>query len=322
MNFNKLFSREEAISVKKPENQVESGQNSEDKEVYESKVVLELFRHGQKEVLAPGEKKADDNIRLSEKGRSDAAEKSDELEPNPEVAVAFGSPKERTQETAMLAMLANEGYVDPNASLEVNLEKIREFQKVGKKVGVLKELDFTLDGPAGAEAIKAFKENRLLKYYVNESDRIATETNDANSSTATRFAGNIAQLINHYTKVGTNFNRIAESSGKYEVLGNQLERYFGTHQTVGECFLARVIEKTEGKEAMDKFVESLGGGFKELQGINIEIINRGQEQRIVINYDTPEGAKSIEVDEAVLDELMQERDDFENKIKEKINEKK
>lgn len=156
-----------------------------------------------------------------------------------------------------------------------------------------------------------------MPHLIEKSDQRAIETNDKESSTYTRFAGNIAEILDRYAKIGDNFNRIVSKTDKYEKFGNQLERYLGTHQGVAECFLAKALEKIEDIEKRDEFVKAVGGGFGESEGIHIEIINSGNEQKIKIDYEINGSKESMEIDRSVLEGIIDERKEFEGMINKK-----
>jgi len=281
----------------------------------EAKIILEFMRHGKKE---DSKEKSNEDLLLTEEGRVQAHKKGEKLNPQTEVSVAWGSPKKRTQETAAHVMLANE-EINPKASLEEMEEAIAKELKVGKKVIKDERLDFDLSGPEGKEMMAAFKEGKYLPFLVEKSDQRAIELGDKVSSTYTRYAGNIAEIIGRYAQIGDNFNRIASKTDKYEKFGDKLERYLASHQGVVEGFVAKVLEKTEGKEKRDEFIASVGGGFKETQGISVEIINKGNEQKIGITYEINGNKETLEIDKKLLDDIVEERKLFEKEVEKNAN---
>lgn len=76
-----------------------SEENKESKETITSKIVLQFFRHAEKELV---EGKTDEEIELTDTGRKQAIEKSEDN--NISQSVAFGSPRKRTQQTAGFVM--------------------------------------------------------------------------------------------------------------------------------------------------------------------------------------------------------------------------
>lgn len=278
----------------------------------QTRVILEFMRHGEKDMNSS---KWDKKGRLTKKGREMAQEKGNELNPQPEVSLGWGSPRERTQETVLHAMLPD---IDVNATME-DIEKIiSEEQKVGKKMVIDSRLDYVLGGPPDEESLKASKENHGLSYIVEKSDSKALGMGDKISSTYTRAAAGIAEIISRYIKIDGNFNKIAlNDPKKYSGLNNQLERYLGTSQGTVESFVAKLLEITQGIEKRNEFLEVLGNGFGETKGIHVEISNNGDEQKISASYELNGKKEYIVIDENILNKIIAERDEFERKIDEK-----
>lgn len=244
-----------------------------------------------------------------------AQEKGNELNPQPEVSLGWGSPRERTQETVLRAMLPD---IDKNATMEDAKKLIAEEQKFGKKMVVDPRLDYVLANPPDEESLKALKENHGLRYIFEKSDSNALEAGDKISSSYMRAAANIAEIINRYIKIGGNFNRIAsKDSEKFSDLNNQLERYLGISQGTIESFVAKLLEMTQGIEKRNKFLEEIGNGFGETKGIHIEILNNGGEQKISISYELNGKKEHIAIDKDILKRIIAERDEFEKKVDEK-----
>jgi len=289
--------------------------NQEKQQLVDTKVVLEFFRHGNKaRVDVP-----DHEIPLSEKGRAQADAKGQELHPQVDVALGWGSPRLRSQETAYRVMLA-----DNDISADMSLEDMRakvkeEMGGVGKKMIEDERLNFTVDGVVGKAAEKAYGEGRYLEWLLKESNALAQETKDTGSSVAIRLASNISEICKRYLDAGKNFNRLVAGTNKYESQGNQLERYLGTHQGVMESFVAKVLEKTKGTEERDRFFAAVGAaGFAETQGVKVEIKNHGGEQHLVFEYPVKEGEETkketVQFDQGVLDDIINERKAFETLI--------
>lgn len=95
----------------------------------ETKIILEIMRHGKKE---KDDMKPNEMLMLTKEGKAQAVARGKKLNPQPEVSLAWGSPRKRTQETAAHVMLANED-IDPNTSLEEMEKAIAKEIKVGKK---------------------------------------------------------------------------------------------------------------------------------------------------------------------------------------------
>ena len=309
---------------------MESGEDlpsPEKEKQVETKVILELMRHGKREygLDAEGkldlEKDANPDLRLKPEGRQQSYDRGKELNPQAEVSLGLGSPRVRSQETAYQTMLANED-ISPDDTFEEIEKKIANKVTVGKKMIVDDRLNFVDSGPVAAEGKKAYLEKRYMQWVINDSDMQAIEKGDMETTTYTRMASNVAELVLRYTKVGNNFNRLAFNTDKYEKYGNQLERYLGTHQGVTESFVAKVLEKTGGSEARNAFLESIGSGFAEIEGAHIEIINKGTEQKILMTYPLNSNGekeeKSVEISLAVLEDIIKDREKFEHMVEYKM----
>lgn len=269
----------------------------------EPKIVLHFFRHSEKE-KAPG--KSDEKIRLSPKGRElakDMAETTDLSQ-----AVAFGSSRERTQETALLHMTGDRDEITGNETLEELKEKVDADLKVGSKIGIDDRLNFFGDDstPLTQEAYKAVKANEYLKFLVERSDKLAEESGDKVNSTYSRQAAAVAKIILKYVGIVPRWEKLAkekkEDGGKK--YSETLERFFGSHQGVLESFLAKVIELTEGVDRRDEFVTVLDNqGFDYVDGFKVEIGRN--EPAVHISYTkTRAGEKPFVFDKKLTGEQL------------------
>lgn len=295
--------------MEKPEKILES------KEKPSSRIVLEIFRHGKKESRKdlPNEL-----LMLTPEGKQQAIEKGKELHPQPDVAVAEGSTKRRTQETSGRAMLVERKDINPEMSLEEIEKLISSEQKYGKKIVSDPRLDFSLGGPITKKVKEAVVADTLLNYVIYESDQDALDSKDETTFTYSRSAGNLAELLKKYISIAPKFDKIIKANPeKYAQYNNQMERYMGTHQTLPESLLTKALEKIKGEESRDKFVKSVGNaGMGETQGIRVEINNTTQGVMTEIKYKIGEREETLEVPEEILDEIIKDRDELNKKIKE------
>jgi hypothetical protein len=209
----------------------------------------------------------------------------------------------------------------PAKSIDEIREVIKKQVNFGTKFYTTDKLDFNDQGPMGEESNAAYKAGEYLQYLINKSDQRAIDLKDNISSSYTTHAGNIAELVDKYVKVGNNFNRIVAGKNEnekeeYKKYGNKLGRHFGTHQGPVECFLAKVLEKELGEEAKEEFINSYAGsgGFKELEGTKIDILNKGAEQKILIHYRIKEEDRTVEIEPELLQEIIKEKKLFIEKI--------
>lgn len=285
----------------------------------ETRVILEIMRHGKREKHPDPLLDGGPELKLTPEGRAQTDERGKELDPQIEVSLGWGSPRVRSQETAYRVMLADEN-LNPNETLGKIEERIdKELQGVGKKMIEDERLNFHASGPIGVDGKSAYHEGRYMDWVINDSDKSAIEKHDTESSTFTRMAGNVASIVQRYTKIGSNFNRIASKTDKYEESGNQLERYLGTHQGIAESFVAKVLGKVKGEKIKDEFVASVASGFDETEGVHIEIINKGDEQHILMRYtikDPENGDREEELQfgSEILEEIIKDQENFEKEV--------
>lgn len=267
-------------------NYEKSGLESESKK-YTSRITLSFRRHGDKEKLKEGQ--TDQQIELTPKGRDQAISKA-----NPDVdihqAVAYGSPRVRSQQTASYEMAGAFEEITGDESYEDLKSKLNQGLKYGSKLGADVRLDFP-EKPGSqyvTEIKQSFADGHLLDYLVNSSDRRAAELGDDFSYTYTREAAGIAKILEKYLKIASQWEKLSknERENQHGEYSDTLERYMGTHASVGESFLAKMIEVTKGVEARNQFVQALGGkNFDVAEGFTVEIRNHGEADPTVrISY--------------------------------------
>ena len=256
----------------------------------ETKVILHFMRHQEKDKSLPGQ--SNRNIQLTKRGRQSAINKSLDSKTEPEVSWAAGSDRVRSGHTALLQMASEKAGFTADMSYNEAKAEIEKEMSYGEKVITLPELDFMWEGTEGFKkaGYQAYKEGRVLDFLVKESDELVKELKDMESVSYSRQAAGYASLIAREMRVGNNFNRIASKKpDKYENFNNTIERYFGTHQAVSECFYMKVLEKTQCDEAVYKFIESLkekngdGNGFGFQEGYDITIVNSSEGQKIILD---------------------------------------
>ena len=285
----------------------EKTKSFEKEKEYTSKIELHFFRHGERE---PIKEKPNIEIALSQKGREQAIAKSKKTELSQ--VVAFGTPRIRAQETAGFVMAGKELALTGEETLKELKKKIDEGLKIGTKLGIEKKLDFPEDPTT--EYYKAvlevfMKEGNWLEFLINKSDELAKKYHDKKSFTYSRLAKQIAEIIQKYLKIAPRWNELVQDKSKnYK---DTLERFMGTHATICESFLAKIIEKTKGKEEQNKFVQILKGGiFDYVEGFDLEISNTAEGPKIHIYYKKEKDGQKFVFDEYInpklLDEIIKE----------------
>lgn len=293
----------------------------ERRENYDSAIILRIFRHGDKEGLKDPLSKIDQErldsglisdkdylLKLKKEGRSPAHTAGDETDI--EQSIAYGSPRERSQETAARVMVGPKSELNQEHDFHEIKDKLNEDLEFGSKIGMDERLNFNSTGPVGEGINRAYEKGETLKFVAEESDNLAKETGDDKSSTYSRMAGNVAELVNRYVKASDRWNELVEDKdGGYE---KELKRFLGTHQTVTESFLAKIVEKTKGSEARARLLEVIGGnGFGFVEGIKVTIENRRGEKKIFVEYskDLPNNEKydfREEVSPEIIEEIIKE----------------
>lgn len=289
------------------ENFKEQIQNPEERK-YNSKIELHFFRHGESEPAVRGN---DVERELTQEGKEQAIAKS-KKDTKLEQALAFGSPRERAQQTAGFIMAGGNEAITGNESLDELRDKLESNLKIGKKMAIEERLDYSED--VSTEYYKLVWEHirsgDILKFLVSESDKVAKELGDDKTPTYSKSARQIAEIIKKYLTISPRWNELVVDKTKN--YSDTLERFMGTHQTVPESFLAKIIEKTKGVEERDKFIEMLGNkGFDYTEGFDLEILNTSIGPVIHIYYKRARDKEESyifdqEVNIELIDEIINE----------------
>ncbi len=274
---------------------------------------LEFFRHDEKE-SDPG--KPEQDIRLTQAGREHASSVGLEREPQADVAVVYGSPRVRSTETALRQALAGTGEISSEDSLEDIEDLVSSHLAVGKKNLVDERLNFHY-GPAYIDsAMERFTGGKdYLVFSLMESDNLVKEKKDNESSCYSRQAAGIAEIVKRYFGTLSRWEQITtENPDKYKKSGLELQRFFGSHATVPETFLLKVIEKQEGKEAALEFLgRDLGkNGFGYSEGYSLKI--RRDEESGEATGELSYKDKVWKIDGDLLEAIIADRDELDKSI--------
>jgi len=213
---------------------------------------------------------------LSPEGKAFAVNQA-EKDTDTRQSVAFGSPRDRAQQTALFVMSGQEDSITGNENLDELKEKIDKDLVVGSKIGVDHRLNFPDNETAEYEKLSgdAFNEGKYLEFLINESDSMAHELGETVGVTYTRQAQQTARIIQKYLTISPNWSKLVEE--KPDQYTKVMERFMGSHQGITEAFLAKVIEFSEGKERRDLFVKSLDGqGFDFVEGYKVYVVDEGK----------------------------------------------
>jgi hypothetical protein len=273
----------------------------------ETKNILYFLRHEEKGKAAEGQN--DNEVELTPIGKRKANKQGIENKPKG-ATLAFGSPRIRSGDTAGRRAFASKTELPEELSFEEAKNKVNKDLRYGSRIGELSELNFNdTEGEFNDKFLDAFKQGKTLDFLVKESDDLAKDLKDKESLSYSRIAANFASLIGREMSVGNSFNRLVAKDGeKYKEYGNQLERYFGNHQSVLECFYMKALQKVYGPEKvvefLDKLREKYGNtkGFDFQEGFKVEITNNSEGQKVVLQgiY----GFEDIELTPELLREII------------------
>jgi len=252
---------------------------TESQELKPAKIELHFFRHSIKEtndVTLPN----DEAVKLSKAGKYLAIKKSFG-NVNLDQAIAFGSPRVRTQESALLMMVGKKDTITGSESLDELKEIINQDLKIGSKIGIDERLNFTdsNDTAVGKAMNDAYALGKYVQFMVDQSDKLAKETHDESGANYSAKAAQVAKIIIKYVGIIPKWQKLVSDESKGYT--DTMERYMGTHASVSEAFLAKAIEITEGVDARDKFVAEYPNGFDYLEGFEADIIQEPNKNPVV-----------------------------------------
>lgn len=187
--------------------------------------------------------------------------------------------------------------------------------RYGHKLAEDDRLDFSLEPSTllGTTAMDRYAQSRdLLSFYLEDSDRLAVEYGDRESTTLSRAAGNIAEIILKYERALGAWEKILadkEKAKKYADAKGEMQRFFGSHQSVTESFLIKLIAMTKGQDAARLFIESLpsknGFGFSEGYSVVLDRDASGQPLAHVTYKD-----QIFDVTQDILHQMVADRDNM------------
>lgn len=278
---------------------------------------LEFFRHDQKDTPSTaGDRSSDHLVRLTPQGRLGSTEAGKSKNPHPEVALAGGSRRERSVESGLRQMLSQEDRITPDMTLEDMREAIKEEVPVGRKDMVYSQLDFNWDGSQEFHDTgyqHALESKDSLVWLAEESDDIVVRNHDQLSTSYTRAAGNVAEIVQKYIGVLPRWQELtAEEPDKYANFSNELQRFLGSHQALVESFMLKVVEKVEGRDGVKELLKSFAdkNGFAPSEGYSVVIRGEGESTEVAVRYKEREWV----VDPKTIEEIIADRDSLNQRI--------
>lgn len=305
---------------------------------YHSRIVLNFFRHGDKPKAEPGQ--PDEEVRLTPAGREQARAVNADLYAkgaSADTTLAMGGPRERSLETAAWAMTAHTDDLTGDETLEELRDKLDtekhdrlklkpdhedyESSKIfGSKLGVDSRLNFE----AGSAEYKAAEDkaygpdHRGLRWLVDESDELAKKEGDPNLTSYSNSAAAVAEMIKKYEKIAPHFDNLVDTYKEQNRTEDTLQRFFGSHLSVPDAFLAKLIENNEGVEERDRFIAALDNhGLDFVEGFQAEIKTEtpGGKPTVEIHYQKKDKDDKViyeynkVLDDKVLDQIIQQAEE-------------
>ncbi len=277
---------------------------------------LEIFRHDQPAPAAEGQ--TDEQRQLTPQVREHAQQVGQGKNPNSSMGLAYGSPRDRAQETAYRQLLANEVFVNAESSFDDIKNEVDKSLAYGKKMIVSEGLNYQVaNNPEFGKAWSAaYNKGEVIPFLFEESDRVALENNDLKDYSYSRSAANVARIVKKYVGIEPVWQNVYEKNKEKYQDNTEMQRFVGTHQTIGETFLLKVIEKNEGRGAAGEFINDLPNknGFDLSQGISVNISNTENGVMVTVKY----GDKTWNVKPETLDEIISDAEKLDNDIKAKL----
>ncbi len=253
-----------------------------------SETVLVFRRHGERET----DSSIPDKFRkLTPQGRAEAASLSPGLPLANAVAVG-GKTVDRLEENSGRLMTG-----DSESSLEEMREKYRgeapyPHSKLRRNAGFL-DAKFEV-GEYGPIFLEMYKLGKLTPWLINDSDRVAKELGVAGQVTSfTIVAGNLAEPILGYINSARKYRENYLAGKQPKMVDEPLARYFTAQNSMLECLLVKIMEKTSDPDQYQKdkteLFEVIGEpGFDFLDGFtfNIKTFADSDEPEVTINFES------------------------------------
>lgn len=284
--------------------------NHEKKEGLTPQMRLVFVRHD-----AHSNTKPDEKSRLTLDGRKHAQGVGRAANPIPEMGSMIVSPRERTLDTAAREFYSEEKWL----SEDVELEEIMEHIPHWKKPKISEFLNYKTD--ANEKYKEAFYEHfkkDALSFLVNESDDMVKELGDLEDHSYSRFAANLAELIKwHVEEKFPQWERIySKKQDKYQNK-TEAQRFLGSHSLILDSFIMKLIEKVEGREGLDRFLEDWPSetNITEL-GENFSVMIKRIDDEVLIKVNFRDKSWKFGLD--IIEDIINDRIILDNNIKERL----
>ena len=224
-----------------------------------------------------------------------------------------GSPRERTAQSSVFRMLG-EHLKDANLD-NVDPEDIVRWLEAGdtlqrKETGLL---NFQLgEGKYHQDIHQSVLEGRYFPWLVEHSDKMAVEEKqDPDKVTPLSIqASNVASFI-----ASTGLSRTKELLDNNQ---NNPEIDFTTsHQGVLESFLYKVIDLKGDKKDVDEFLDKVGAGFAENEGLYLDFKRYGaadNDWQAVVRY----GDKEYVLSPDDINKIIQDGENLKSQLKQQL----
>lgn len=303
---------------------LDRGKEKREKEPLVS-IRLEFFRHSKQGPRIEGMQEYSRRLTEGEGGgRRTATEAGKKRNPKPEIGLSYASPRDRAQETSYRQLLSNQEEITDESSLEDIEGLVQGDLPVGSKMIIDERLNFNWNGSPefNQESNKHFlKDKDTLKFFVEESDNLVVDSKDEKSTSYSRAAANIAEIIKKYTGILPQWEKLVEidkhrkgSEKKgYAEQDNEMQRFLGSHGATVENFLLKVIDKIEGREAVSKFIENLPdkNSFDYNDGYSVKLFSENGQLEIVVSYHDKSWSLPLEL----LNEIISDRENLDRSIR-------
>jgi|GEM_PF-2033534 len=305
-------------------------EHSESLETQTPTIRLEVFRHDEKDLADE-----DHVAQLTTKGKLAALEAGRKKQPHLNEGYVVASPRERALHSAILQFFGPqiEDLDLHNVSLQEALGKLKEHES---KIKTDERLNFHVESHPEFNA-RFYDEygkkegNRTLDFQREDSDQmilgIAKRIKNINDDGAVsvmkikgfkRMVGDLAEVLYEYFQKLPTWKKSFEQNPK-DYDSSEMQIFIGTHSQNVECFLMKIIEMKLGPQALEDFLKQLDNrksfiGYSE--GFSLTVEEKDGQPSAVLQFKN----STFQITEQDLKTMVQERDEFNEQVQQKIEE--